>query len=74
MGHLKMVISYRSVTINCLLEVVIGHLRLVMRIFEPGVWSAECSNRLPEIGNKTFEAGKMSPESGKETLEAGSRK
>ena len=47
---------------------MIGHLRLVMRIFEPGVWC----NRLPEFGNETVEAGNMSPESGKETLEAGS--
>ena len=53
------------------MELVIGHLRLVMRIIEPGVRSAECSNRLPEIGNKTFEAGNMSPESGNETLTIG---
>lgn len=64
--------SYVTIIDNCELELVIGPLRLVMRIIEPGVWSAECSNRLPEIGNKTFEAGNMSPESGNETLEAGS--
>ena len=70
MGHLKIAICHRSVAINCSvhLELVIGHLRLVMQNYR--VWSAERSNRLPETGN---EIHSKSPERGNETLEAGSR-